>query len=159
MNGEGYVFIPVGLLVSWLVCLTVYSQHCRPLHEEISRNDQDRSDTEQEIFWGRLFHAWLDCFSFLKLGPAEVCAIALLPVIYDVIAYSKSRGRWMPKHPCVMLYTLACCSMMAYICVIKLVDNWFKQKLIAFSTLKHFLHLSSVSNSVKTHTNVQGCLS
>ena len=28
-------------------------------------------------FWGRLFH-WLDCFTLLKLGTVEVCALGVL---------------------------------------------------------------------------------
>ena len=31
-------------------------------------------------FEGRLFQAWLDFFTFLKLGAAEVCALGVLLV-------------------------------------------------------------------------------
>ena len=39
-----------------------------------SWNFQDRSDIEQGTFEVRLFHAWLDCFTFLNTDEAEVCA-------------------------------------------------------------------------------------
>ena len=29
-----------------------------------------------------LFHAWLECFAFLKQGAAEVCAVGVLRVLY-----------------------------------------------------------------------------
>ena len=33
----------------------------------------------------RLLHAWLDCFAFLKLGAAEVCAVGVpLVIIYEL---------------------------------------------------------------------------
>ena len=80
------------------VCLSIYqslsfsvSNTMDKLAKRFSWNLQDRSNMEQETYWnisGILFHAWLDCVTFLKLGMAEVCILRVLLVMVWKLAYS-----------------------------------------------------------------------
>ena len=61
-KGKGYVFISVGLSENFRTVPAWNKEH-------------------YGIFWGRLFQPWLDCFTILKLGAMEVCALRVLLVI------------------------------------------------------------------------------
>ena len=69
------------------VCLSA-SNIAEKRENGFSWDFQVRSDMEQEntgTFRDRLFNSWLDCFTLLKLGAAEVCALGVLLVLHLVL--------------------------------------------------------------------------
>ena len=67
----------------WFVCLPVSNiteKNAWMDFYEISRMDPAWNKEHSGIFFRWLLHAWLDCFTFPKLGAVEVCALGLLPV-------------------------------------------------------------------------------
>ena len=67
---EGYVFIPVGLSVYLSVCLSVcltFSNIVDKREKGFSWNFLEWNKEYSGILWGRLFHGWLDFFTFIKL--------------------------------------------------------------------------------------------
>ena len=67
----------------WFVCLFI-SNITEKCVNKFPLNFQYRSGMEQGLFWDRLFHSWLDYFTFLKLGMAQVCALGVLLVTYKL---------------------------------------------------------------------------
>ena len=85
-NDKGYVFISVGLSVRLSVrLLAILRTNAWMECNKIFRINPASNKTLSEIFWGSLFHAWLDCFTFLILGAAEVCTLG----VFLVNEYSK----------------------------------------------------------------------
>ena len=78
LNGECNVFISV----AFLVCLSVsnITENTWTDFQEIFRIGLTWNKNHSGTFWGRLFHAWLDCFMFHTLGAAEVCALGMVLV-------------------------------------------------------------------------------
>ena len=77
LNDEGYVFISVDLFVSLHV--SNITERCV---NWFLWNFQNWSNMEHSwTFFDRLFHAGLDCFTFLKLGMLEACTLRVLLAI------------------------------------------------------------------------------
>ena len=92
----------IGVLQFWFRALTIlvvlrlipwiqdlFSYFLDPCLLEILRNEwidiHDISGYGHEQRLAGLFHTWLDCFTLLKLGAAEVCAFGVLLVLHEFV--------------------------------------------------------------------------
>ena len=100
LNGEGYVFISVGLCVCVCVCLFVFCLPVTILREnawtdfrKIFRIGPTWNTQHPGIYWGSLFHPWLDGFTFLEIFATEVFALGVL-LVHTAVALDNKRWQW-----------------------------------------------------------------